>query len=87
MKAKRLVGPKGRVVTPKHMRDLLGLREGAKVVVELVQGGPLIRKSSSLRASAKYVDYYVQTTSPRLRERVDQRSLLEHEVAERLGVP
>ena len=87
MRARRVVGPKGQVVIPKHMRDLLGLREGTEVVVELVEGGVLIRKRSSLRASAEYVDYYVQTTSPKLRERVDLRSLLEREVAERLGVP
>ena len=87
MKTRRVVGPKGQVVIPKHMRDLLGLREGTEVTVELVEGGVLIRKRSSSRAGAGYVDYYVQTTAPKLKSRVDLRSLLEGEVAERLGVP
>ncbi|MEM2959797.1 MAG: AbrB/MazE/SpoVT family DNA-binding domain-containing protein [Candidatus Freyarchaeota archaeon] len=35
MIGRRAIGPKGQVVIPKEIRDVLGLREGSEVLVEL----------------------------------------------------
>ncbi|MEM2135255.1 MAG: AbrB/MazE/SpoVT family DNA-binding domain-containing protein [Candidatus Jordarchaeaceae archaeon] len=35
MICRRVIGPKGQVVIPKEIRDVLGLREGSEVLVEL----------------------------------------------------
>lgn len=42
------VGPKGQVVVPKHIREILGISPGDEVDVELIDGAVQIRPRRAL---------------------------------------
>jgi AbrB family looped-hinge helix DNA binding protein len=76
----RNVGPKGQVVIPKRMRESLGLKPGVEVVLELREQEIVIRKP---QVSGSYADYFIATSAPKLRKKIDVKQLLDQEVEER----
>jgi AbrB family looped-hinge helix DNA binding protein len=80
---KKNVGQKGQVVIPKYMRDALGLKAGSDVTIE-VRGQEIVIGKPKIEGS--YTDYYVSTVSPKLREPIDIKKVIEDEVAQRHAV-
>jgi len=74
------IGPKGQVVIPKRMRDALGLKPGVDVTIE-VRGEEIV--ISKPKIGGNYTEYYVSTSSPKLKEPVDVKKIITEEVAKR----
>jgi len=74
------VGPKGQVVIPKRMRDALGLKSGVEVTLELRDQEIVIKKP---QVSGSYTEYFITTSSPKLKKRINIKELLNQEVEER----
>ena len=74
------VGPKGQVVIPKRMRDALGLKPGVEVTLELRDQEIVIKKP---QVSGSYTEYFITTSSPKLKKRINIKELLNQEVEER----
>ena len=74
------VGPKGQVVIPKRMRDALGLKPGVEVTLEL-RDQEIVIKKPQVRGS--YTEYFITTSSPKLKKRINIKELLNQEVEER----
>ena len=77
------VGPKGQVVIPKRMRDALGLKPGVEVNLELRDHEIIIKKP---QVQGSYTEYFVTTSSPKLKKRVNLKELITDEVKERHGL-
>ena len=77
---KRNIGPKGQVVIPKQMRDALGLKPGVEITLEL-RDQEIIIKKPQVRGS--YTEYFITTSSPKLKKRINIKELLNQEVEER----
>ena len=80
---KRNVGPKGQVVIPKQMRDALGLKPGVEITLELRDKEIVIKKPE---VKGSYTEYFITTSSPKLKKEVNLKELFEEEVEERLGL-
>ncbi len=80
---KRNVGPKGQVVIPKQMRDALGLKPGVEITIELRDKEIIIKKPE---VKGSYTEYFITTSSPKLKKEVNLKELFEEEVEERLGL-
>ena len=76
----RNVGPKGQVVIPKRMRDALGLKPGVEITLEM-RDQEIIIKKPQVRGS--YTEYFISTSSPKLKKRINIKELLNQEVEER----
>jgi AbrB family looped-hinge helix DNA binding protein len=76
----RNVGPKGQVVIPKRMRESLGLKPGVEVVLELRDQEIVIKKP---QVSGSYADYFITTSAPKLKKKIDIKRVLDQEVEER----
>ena len=74
------VGPKGQVVIPKRMRDALGLKPGVEITLEL-RDQEIVIKKPQVRGS--YTEYFITTSSPKLKKRINIKELLNQEVEER----
>ena len=81
--AKRNVGQKGQVVIPKQMRDALGLKPGVEITLELRDKEIVIKKPE---VKGSYTEYFITTSSPKLKKEVNLKELFEEEVEERLGL-
>ena len=77
---KRNIGPKGQVVIPKRMRDALGLKPGVEITLEM-RDQEIIIKKPQVRGS--YTEYFITTSSPKLKKRINIKELLNQEVEER----
>lgn len=75
----RSIGPKGQVVIPKRMRDNLDLKPGVEVVLEMRDQEIVIRK----QVSGNYADYFIATSAPKLKKKINIKELLNQEVEER----
>ncbi len=80
---KRNVGSKGQVVIPKRMREALGLKPGVEITLELRDKEIVIKKPE---VKGSYTEYYITTSSPKLKKEVNLKELIEEEVEERLGL-
>jgi AbrB family looped-hinge helix DNA binding protein len=80
---KRNVGSKGQVVIPKRMREALGLKPGVEITLELRDKEIVIKKPE---VKGSYTEYFVNTSSPKLKKEVNLKELFEEEVEERLGI-
>jgi AbrB family looped-hinge helix DNA binding protein len=80
---KRNIGPKGQVVIPKRMRDALGLKPGVEITLELRDKEIVIKKPE---VKGSYTEYFITTSSPKLKKEVNLKELFEEEVEERLGL-
>ena len=76
----RNVGPKGQVVIPKRMRDALGLKPGVEITLEM-RDQEIIIKKPQVRGS--YTEYFITTSSPKLKKQINIKELLNQEVEER----
>jgi AbrB family looped-hinge helix DNA binding protein len=77
---KKNVGPKGQVVIPKQMRDALGLKPGVEITFELRDQEIIIKKP---QVRGNYTEYFITTSSPKLKKRINIKELLNQEVEER----
>jgi AbrB family looped-hinge helix DNA binding protein len=77
---KRKVGAKGKVTIPKEMRDALGLKSGAKITFEMRNQEIVIKK---LQFSGSYTEYFITTSSPKLKKPINIKDLLNQEIEER----
>jgi len=82
--ARRNVGPKGQVVIPKQMRDVLGLKPGVEVILE-VKGDEVVISKPKIEGS--YTEYFIATQGPKLKKIVNIKKLLSEEVECRHGIP
>jgi AbrB family looped-hinge helix DNA binding protein len=76
----RNIGPKGQIVTPKRMRESLGLKPGAEAVLELRDQEIIIKKP---QFSGSYADYFITTSAPKLKKKINIKELLSQETEER----
>ena len=74
------VGPKGQIVIPKRMREALGLKPGVEVTLE-VRDQEIVIKKPQVKGS--YTEYFITTSSPKLKKRVNIKELIADEVEER----
>jgi len=74
------VGPKGQVVIPKRMRDAMGLKPGVEVTLEMRDQEILIKKP---QVKGSYTEYFITTSSPKLKQRINIKKLIAEEVEER----
>ena len=79
----RTLGPKGQIVIPKAMREILGLKRGYRVVFEL--------KNQQLRLRAegdpeKFVEEFCGVVNKKLKNKIDLKKLYESELEERYGL-
>lgn len=79
----RNVGPKGQVVIPKRMRDTLGLKPGVEVILEM-RDQEIIIKKPQVRGS--YTEYFITTSFPKLKKRINIKELITQEAEERHAV-
>ena len=79
----RNIGPKGQVVIPKRMRETLGLKPGVEVIFEL-RNNEIVIKKPQVRGS--YAEYFMTTSAPKLKKRVNIKEVIEGEVDERIGI-
>lgn len=79
----RRVGPKGQVLIPKSIRDALGLRPGVEVIIE-VRGEEVVITKPKMKGS--YTEYYISTSSPKLKKAIDVKRIILEEDAERHGI-
>ena len=74
------VGAKGEVIIPKEMRDALGLKSGVKISFEMRDQEIVIKK---LQFSGSYTKYFINTSSPKLKKRINIKELIAQEAEER----
>jgi len=81
MRMRSKVGPKGQVVIPKEIRDMLGIEPGSEVVFEVTEKGVLVRRP----AEESDVDELASVVPRRdkLKTEVDFKKLMLSEVQER----
>ena len=77
------VGPKGQVVIPKRMRDALGLKPGVEVTLEM-RDQEIVIKKPQVRGS--YTEYFITTSSPKLKKRINIKELLAQEAEDRHAI-
>jgi AbrB family looped-hinge helix DNA binding protein len=77
------VGPKGQVVIPKRMRDTLGLKPGVEVILEM-RDQEIVIKKPQVRGS--YTEYFITTSSPKLKNPIDIKKMIAHEAEERHAI-
>jgi AbrB family looped-hinge helix DNA binding protein len=81
--ANKNIGTKGQVVIPKRMREALGLKPGVEVTLELRDDEIVIKKP---QVTGSYTEYFITTSCPKLKKKVDIKKLLHEEVEERFGL-
>jgi AbrB family looped-hinge helix DNA binding protein len=77
------VGPKGQVVIPKRMREALGLKPGVEVTLEIRDQEIVIKKP---QVKGSYTEYFINTSSPKLKKRVIIKELIADEVEKRYAL-
>jgi AbrB family looped-hinge helix DNA binding protein len=70
---KKKVGPKGKVVIPKRMRDTLGLKPGVEVILEMRDQKIVIKKPQD---RGSYTEYFTTTSSPKLKKPVNIKQII-----------
>lgn len=79
MNFKRRIGPKGQVVIPKDIRDVLGVEPGSEVVFEVKDEGAIVRPS---RSPSQLVEDYLTILIPKLKSKIQVEALVEEEALE-----
>ena len=77
------IGPKGQVVIPKRMRDALGLKPGVDVIIESRGDEIVIARP---RIEGNYTEYYLSTSSSKLKEPVDIKKIITEEAAQKYAL-
>jgi len=78
---KRLMGPKGQIVIPKTIRNLLGLKKGSKVLFELENGEVKIKPQQS---PEEFVEEFYSAVKKKLNKKVSLNELYAIELEERV---
>ena len=78
------IGPKGQVLIPGKIREILGLQPGVEVTIEVRDNEVIISRP---KINGSYTDYYLTTSSPKLKTPIDMKKLIQEETEERHGVP
>jgi AbrB family looped-hinge helix DNA binding protein len=81
--SRKNVGAKGQVVIPKQMRDTLGLKPGVEVILEM-RDQEIVIKKPQVRGS--YTEYFITTSSPKLKKPIDIKKIINQEVEEKHAV-
>ena len=76
------IGPKGRIVIPKDIRDKLGIKEFSEVLVDVRDGEVVIRQTAPL--SVSYADFFTSTYAKKLKQKVDIKRILDEEYEKNL---
>jgi AbrB family looped-hinge helix DNA binding protein len=82
--ARKNVGPKGQILIPKPMREAIGIKPGVDVVVELRDDEIVISKP---KVEGNYTEYYMSTSSPKLKQTVNVKDLILKEASTRHAIP
>ncbi|MCL5987397.1 MAG: AbrB/MazE/SpoVT family DNA-binding domain-containing protein [Candidatus Thermoplasmatota archaeon] len=77
MEKKTKVGPNGKVVIPKDIRNKIGIKENSEVIVDILDDSIIIRKLKP--ESVSYVDFYCTTYSRKLKMKVDIKKITEEQ--------
>ena len=80
MRLRATVGPRGQVVIPKEIRELLGIKPGSEVVFEL-EGDVVELRVSKRTSLEEFLDSVPRER--KLKRRVDLKKLILEEVEER----
>ncbi len=72
---RRKVGPKGQVVIPKDIRDLLEINPGSEVLIELSGNEIIIRAA---RKAENFLESFTKTPK-KLKEKIDYKKLLDEQ--------
>lgn len=80
MSLRATVGPRGQVVIPKEIRELLGIKPGSEVVFEL-EGDVVELRVSKRTSLEEFLDSVPRER--KLKRRVDLKKLILEEVEER----
>lgn len=79
----RKVGPKGQVVIPSDIREMLGIRPGEHVVVDVEDGNVIIkRKDESI---AEHISELIPEKEKRDLDKIDVDEYYDREIADRQG--
>ena len=78
------IGPNGQIIIPSSIRESLGLQPGAEVTIE-VRGNEVVISRPKINGS--YTDYYLTTSSPKLKTSIDEKKLIHEETEEKHGIP
>ena len=70
---KRKVGPKGQVVIPKDIRDLLKIKPGSEIIIEIKKNEIIIRPAEN---EDEFLKKFFKT-SKKLTEKIDIKKQLE----------
>lgn len=73
---KRKVGPKGQIVIPKEIRDMLGVKEGASMVFSV--SGKVVEMRPE-PTSDEILRKFLAVRGKKLRKRVDWKAILDEE--------
>ena len=72
---KRKVGPKGQVVIPKDIRDLLHIIPGSEIIIELNGNEIIIRAAKN---DENFLENFTKTPK-KLKEKIDYKKLLDEQ--------
>lgn len=72
---KRKVGPKGQVVIPKDIRDLLNIKPGSEILIEL-NGNEIIMRAAI--EDENFLENFTKT-SKKLKEKIDYKKILDEQ--------
>lgn len=81
MRIKRRIGPKGQVVIPKIIREVLGIRSGDEIIMEVREKELLLKPGLD---PEKFIDDFCSVGKKKLTRKIDLKRILEEEVEERL---
>lgn len=72
---KRKVGPKGQVVIPKDARELLHIKPGSEILMEILEDEIVIRPSTD---SKEFLQKFTKTPK-KLDEKIDYKKILDEQ--------
>lgn len=70
---RRKVGPKGQVVIPKDIRDLLNIKPGSEILIELNGNEIVIRAAHD---EENFLEKFIKTPK-KLKEKIDYKKILD----------
>ncbi|MHA1273774.1 MAG: AbrB/MazE/SpoVT family DNA-binding domain-containing protein [Promethearchaeota archaeon] len=75
MKIRRKIGPKGQIVIPKDVRDMLNIRPGSEILIEIGENEITIRAAQD---NADFLNKFIQTPK-KLAEKIDYKKILDEQ--------
>ncbi|MGQ4874811.1 MAG: AbrB/MazE/SpoVT family DNA-binding domain-containing protein [Promethearchaeia archaeon] len=75
MKIRRKIGPKGQIVIPKDVRDMLNIRPGSEILIEIGENEITIRAAQD---NMDFLKKFIQTPK-KLTEKIDYKKILDEQ--------